>query len=417
MSKNKHHNLSTVISFEFIRTIKKPSFWIATLSLPLIFIVVFALSYYSTKSSTESLKAKSEEKMNVLYSDESGIISPEIASSLNAKKTDNTQQAIEKAKKHKIDAYIEFPKNLAKDKIEIYAKDTGIMENSKYSSLATNIAKMSATAKFGNADNLKIAKGDVNTELTAYEKDGSVSPGIWKILPPGIFLVIFYFLIVMLGSSLLNSTVEEKENRVTEMILTSIKPKDLIVGKIIAMLLAGVLQAGVILLPLIIGYIVIGNGSVATSVGIPKDFAIMDMVNKLVLDPVLMTVGALLLIGSIIMYTGLLVSIGAIMPTAKEANQWFSVIIISMFLPFYLLGILASEPENIVTKILTFFPLTAPISAMVRNAIGNLTVVDSAIVLAILFIFGSLMVKLSVQLFRQGAMEYDNPLSIKRFFK
>ena len=56
------------------------------------------------------------------------------------------------------------------------------------------------------------------------------------------FLVIFYVSIILLSNQMLNSTLEEKENRVTEMILTTLNPTTLIIGKIIALFMVGLVQ-------------------------------------------------------------------------------------------------------------------------------------------------------------------------------
>ena len=74
-------------------------------------------------------------------------------------------------------------------------------------------------------------------------------------VPPLIFLVIFYVLIMLLANQMLNSTLEEKENRVTEMILTTLNPTTLIVGKVIALFAIGLVQMMVFLSPIVVGHL------------------------------------------------------------------------------------------------------------------------------------------------------------------
>lgn len=417
MTKNKYHNLGTVIKFEFLRTIKKPSFWLTTLAFPLIFMMIFVVASYSSKTSEEAVKKLNQEKISVAFLDESKTILPEVAQKLNAKPVSDKEQAINDVKNHKLDAFILYPKNPTKDKTEIYAKDAGLFDNSKYDSFAKNLLQVSATARIGGEEKLALAKGDFSTKLTAYEENGEVSPGIMKAVPPAIFIVIFYFIIILLGNSLLSSTVEEKENRVTEMILTSIHPDNLIVGKIIAMLLAGAIQAVTIFAPMVILYFVLGNSTVASSVGIPADFALSDYVSKLVIDPQLMLFGAIILTGSVLLYSGILVAFGAVMPTAKEANSWLSVILLLMIIPLYFISALISDPHSFISQFITFFPFTAPISALIRNSAGSLNITESIIISIELLILGIIFVKLAVLLFRKGSTSYSDRLSLKRFFK
>ena len=60
-------------------------------------------------------------------------------------------------------------------------------------------------------------------------------------------------MIVLLGNQMLNSTLEEKENRVTEMILTTINPTNLLLGKVISLFAIGIVQIAVFALPMVVG--------------------------------------------------------------------------------------------------------------------------------------------------------------------
>lgn len=406
-----HHNLGTVIAFEFIRTIKKPSFWAATLAFPILLIAIFAIVFYSNKATADSSDKLAEEKFSIIYKDDSGIVSSEIAAGMQAKKTDDKEQAIENVKKHNVDAFFYYPKNVTENAIEIYGKDAGLFDNGKYSAVAEQLLQLSANASIGSNQLVSVAKGQVSSDLTAFKENGEVSAGWMAAVPPLLFLVLFYFTIAMLGSSLLNSTVEEKENRVTEMILTTLNPTDLIIGKLVATFMAGIVQAMVVVLPVVIAYLVLGSN--AASANLPDVAIIQD----LAIDPVSMIIGLLLFIGGMLVFTGTLVAIGAIMPTAKEAGQWFGIAMIMMFLPFYIFSIILSDPEQLVVQVFTYFPFTAPVTALLRNAFGSLSTAEAAIVIGMLIILGALIIRLAVRLFRYGAMEYDGKLSLKRLFQ
>ena len=118
-----------------------------------------------------------------------------------------------------------------------------------------------------------------------------------------------------------------------------------------------------------------------------------------------------------LLFTGTPVAFGAIMPTAKEAGQWFGIAMIMMFIPFYILQVILSNPSQIIVQIFTFFPYTSPVTAMLRNAFGTLDAVQASIVIATLMLLGVLIIRLAVKLFKYGAMEYSSKLSLKRIFK
>ena len=83
--------------------------------------------------------------------------------------------------------------------------------------------------------------GKIDSTSTIY-RDGEIHNPIQEMILPGVFLVLFYFLISFFGNQMLTSTTEEKENRVIEMILTTIEARTLIVGKIISLIILAFIQ-------------------------------------------------------------------------------------------------------------------------------------------------------------------------------
>lgn len=403
------HNLGTVIGFEFWRTVKKPSFWIATLTFPLMFAVIIGIVYYSSKTSSDSSDKLAQEQFTIVYKDDAGVIQPDVAKLFKAQPIDTKEAGIEEVKSGDVDAFFYYPDGLDKTTVKAYGTDAGLFDNGKYSAVAEQMLTVSASTAINDPQLVAIAQGSVSVDTTTFKSDGEVSAGWLAAAPALLFLVIFYFTIAMLGNNLLNSTVEEKENRVTEMILTTLNPTVLIVGKLVATFMAGILQALVMLSPAVAAYLILGS----EVVNLPS----ADVLADLVFDPVAMTIGFLLLVGGLLLFTGTLVAIGAIMPTAKEAGQYFGIAIIAIFIPFYIFMLILSDPEALVVQIFTFFPYTAPVTAMLRNAFGSLSVTDAAIVIAMLFALGTIIIMLAVRLFRYGAMQYDSRLSFKTLKK
>lgn len=406
-----HHNLGTVISFEFLRTVKKKSFWVATLAFPVMIAVVFGIVYYSGKTSDANNSKLAKEKFSIEYIDESGVILPPIASAFKAEKVTNRDEAIKRVQQGKLDAFFYYPKNTPKQHLEIYGKDVGLFNNGKYSAVAQQMLTVSATTRIGSSQLVDIARGNVPVNTTTYTSDGHEAAGWNGAIPPLVFLVFFYFTVVMLGSNLLNSTVEEKENRVTEMILTTLNPTTLIVGKIVATFMAGLVQAVVIAVPIVAAYILLGSD--AAKANLPD----LSMLNSLIFNPTTLMLGALIFVGGMMLFTGTLVAVGAIMPTAKEAGQYFGISIAMMFVPFYILPVILSDSSSIVVQAFTFFPYTAPITSLLRNAFGSLSPVAAGIVIVELWLLGIFIIGLAVRLFRYGAMEYSGRLSIKTIWK
>lgn len=397
------HNLGTVLRFELTRTLKKPTFWISILAFPLLIGLIMGLAYFSGKSSDDAEKAQASAKFSFIVMDETKIIPDEVITSLGASRIDNIQQGIDKVVSGSVDAFIFYPSDLSNQKIQIYNKNSGLVENGKYAAVAEQLMKASVTATM-SPQYIAILTGKVNVEQKSYENGREVNL-LGQAAIPALFLVIFYLVIVLLGNQMLTSTTEEKENRVTEMILTSIKSRPLIIGKIIALIILGLVQIFALLIPFIIAYVFARE-----ALNIPD---ISQYIAMIEIDPVRIAIGIGLLISSFMLFTGILVGIGAAMPTAKEANSFFGFTILAMFVPLYAIMAIVSQPQLLIVQIFSYFPLTAPITLMVRNAVGNLTVAEGIIGVIVLSVMGVIAMTIAIRIFRYGTLEYSKRISLK----
>jgi len=257
--------------------------------------------------------------------------------------------------------------------------------------VAKQILIAAAQQKISSPQLTALARGNVTIKSQTY-RDGKVSGGLNAVIPPLLFLLIFYVSIILLGNQMLSSTLEEKENRVTEMILTTLNPTTLIIGKVISLFMVGLMQMLIFALPVIIGYLFFRS-----NLSLPD----LDL-SHLSLEPGPMIVGALLLLGGFILFTGTLVAVGAVMPTVKEAGPIFASLMVLIFVPFYVVSLIVSDPHALIVQIFTYFPYSAPVTAMLRNGFGSLTPLESATVIAELFILGFIALRLAVHLFRYG---------------
>lgn len=130
-----------------------------------------------------------------------------------------------------------------------------------------------------------------------------------------------------------------------------------------------------------------------------------------------MIIGALLLIGGFALFTTTLVAIGAVMPTAKEAGNFMGVMMALIFVPFYAISMIFSNPESLIVQVFTYFPFSSPVTAMLRNGLGSLSIGEAATVIAILFIGSALMFRLAVRLFQYGSISYTSKVSIRTALK
>jgi ABC-2 type transport system permease protein len=398
------HNLGTVVKFEIGRTLKKKTFWLAALSIPVITMFVGVIIFFSNKTTSEVGQDLASERYSFGVTDTTGTLNPQLLKSLDAKTIDTKEAGQTAVKNGQLDAYFYYPTELSKQPVEIYGKEVGLFKNGRYEGLAQQLLNQSAASTV-NPNVRAILQNSVSYNAITY-KDGQEDRGFIKVLAPGFFLILFYFLIVSFGGQILTSIIEEKENRVIEMILTTIQPTTLLIGKLISLIALAFIQATVILAPIAIGYFIFRD-----NLSLPN----LDL-STLPLDPLTLTLGAVIFTVSFLMYTGILMTLGAAMPTAKEANGFFGAIITFAFAPLYAVTLFVSSPESVLVQVLSYFPLTSPIPLLLRNAVGNLTLNEALISIGLLLITTFFAIRIGVRIFKFGALEYSRRLSVKEIF-
>lgn len=396
------HNLRTVVSFEFLRVVTKRRFWVASLAVPVAVALLFTVVLLSNQTTDKTSQAQKNAQFSFTYTDASGLVTDAVASQFGGTKASDGTQAIAEVKAGTVTAYFAFPADPATEPVHVYGVDTGVFDNGKYSAVARQILITGAQEKIGSPTLTKVAQGNVSVTEEMY-KNGQLSSGLNGVIPPMLFLLIFYVSIILLGNQMLNSTLEEKENRVTEMILTTMNPTTLIVGKVISLFLVGLVQMATFAVPVVVGYVFFRQ-----NLNLPN----LDL-SHLTFDPQAMIVGFLLLIGGFLLFTGTLVAIGAVVPTVKEAGAFFGPMMIMIFIPFYVVSLIVSDPGAVIVQVLTYFPYTAPVTAMLRNGLGSLSLLESCIVLVEVFGIGFLALRVAVRLFRYGSISYSSKLSVR----
>jgi len=396
------HNLSTVIAFEFRRTVTKRRFWAITLILPILVFGLGGLIIASNVSTAKTADQQKNARFEFLYSDASGLIDPGVAKEYGGTKIASDAEGVEEVQIGGTPAYFAYPADPATQTVKVYGEDAGVFQNSKYSAVAQSLLAASVEKKVDDPTDVAVLRGDVNTSTTTF-KDGKPAPGFEAILPALIFLAAFFVVIVFLGNQMLNSTLEEKENRVTEMILTTINPTNLLIGKVISLFAVGIIQLAVFALPMLVGFLFFRD-----QLQLPN----FDL-SGLVFDPQKMIVGALILIGGFALFTGTLVAVGAIMPTAKDAAPVFSVVIFAVVIPLYASGFAISSPQAPIVQLLAYFPYTAPITALILNAFGSLPLWQAIVIIVELFALSVVVLRIAVRLFRYGSIEYTSKVRVR----
>jgi len=320
------------------------------------------------------------------------------------------QAGINDVRNGKLTAFIYYPKRASKTGIQVYAQYQGITFTPPYNALASQLLSQSALTTVSSATHdseaFQVLQKSPNVTATTY-KNGTETDGLATIVAPMIFFAIFLFFAVMISYFALAATTEEKENRAAEILLTTIKSRSLIIGKILSILVLGVIQIVTIIVPLVIAYALFHN-----HISLPGGVSL----SHIPLDAKAITIGALILLLGILMFTGILVGFGSLFPSAQDAGRYLGVVVLWTFIPLYAIGYVISSPHDLIVTIFTYFPLTAPSTVLLRNAVGTLSTGEALGVMAILMVTAILSILFAVRAFNYGAMAYSRRITIKELF-
>lgn len=397
------HNLSTVITFEVIRVLKKKSFWAMVFGFPIMIGAIFGIVFLSNNATRDAADKLKEQTFSIAITDDSHLLSPQITSAFHAKMT-TKEAGIAAVKNGTVDAYFYYPADVSAHHIEIYGKNVGLFENGRYSSVA--LALLSQSVQNTVSPQIRTVLQNAAASDTTIYRDGRAYDPFKEMILPGIFLVLFYVLMSFFAGQALTSTTEEKENRVIEMILTTIEARTLIIGKIISLIVLMLIQGVLVVAPVLIGYLLFRDQLNLPNIdlsGLPVDWARIG-------------IAAVIFILSFAFFTGVLVLIGATMPTAREANQFMGFVMIALYGPLYAVSLFISMPDAPIVRFLSLFPLTSPIPLLMRNAAGNLQPWEIAAGALILLVSSIFVLILAVRVFRFGALEYSRKVSLKEMF-
>ena len=251
-----------------------------------------------------------------------------------------------------------------------------------------------------------IAKRILNgNSITTRSMDGSRSineNNILSILLPFSAGLMFILVISFSGNYLIQSLVEEKENRTMEILITSVSPDQLMAGKTIANLLAGLTQLvawfGFALVALTIVRAVFQIGGNATI-----DFG---------------QIGLLLLIlfPAFVMVAAMMAAVGATVTEAREAQQISGFFILPIVAPYWFIGAIMSNPNSPLSVFLSLFPLTSPVTLPIRILFTVVPIWQVILSIGILVISAIGSLWLASRFFRLGMLIYGKRLSLHQIF-
>jgi len=278
---------------------------------------------------------------------------------------------------------------------EIYLKEPNNPATEQFDSFLSNNLLASQPKDIAN----RVLEGNQLVVQSADNTQQATEDRIANVVLP--FVAGILFIIAMSTSSgyLMQAVVEEKENRTMEIMVTSVSPGQLMTGKIIADIAAGMTQLLVwtifIVLLLVIGksYIPILSGISFSSRNILLLLAVMAP--------------------AFVMISGLMAAVGATVTEGSEGQQVMGLFTLPIWLPYILVSVFIQNPNSPLAIALSFFPLTAPMTISLRLGFANIPSWQVVTSIIILVVSACAALWLAGRAFRLGMLRYGQRLRWK----
>ncbi|MGD0284694.1 MAG: ABC transporter permease, partial [Candidatus Saccharimonadales bacterium] len=169
----------------------------------------------------------------------------------------------------------------------------------------------------------------------------------------------------------------------------------------------GFVQVLIIVVPLLIAYALFHN-----HINLPGGVTL----SHIPLAAKAIAIGVIFLGIGLTLFTGILVGFGSLYPSAQDASRYLALAIIWVYMPIYAVGYIISSPHALIVSVFTYFPLTAPSTVLLRNAVGTISNGEILTSMAITLVTAVLALLFAVRAFSYGAMAYSRRVNIKELF-
>ncbi len=392
-----------VAKFEFLKIVKKKSFWLGTLFLPLLIGVIGLISGFSSVDAAKQMEKPSSFTKIYVYDPQSVINSALVVSPFES--TSNIEDAENAVKNDKAVAFIKLSDSFYTDlKYEVYyRKDSDFIGTASLPSIVNALIKQSAIVGISDKGVINVLNGTPSSESFTYDKNGTLTKeGYEKYLLPIASLVIFFMAVFISSAFLLQSVSAEKENRMIETILSIVDKKSLMFGKMIGMMGAMFVQ---LFTWLVFGFLI--YQVVMTKFNLPIPFDINN-INLSVLP-----LNIFLIIMGFLFFAAIMTGVGAIGTGAEDSRNLSSIFILLSIFPMYLMQLLITNPNGIVAIVLSYFPFTSFMVLLIRNSFGALPTLELVIGLITSVVYVIIAMFMALKLFELGCLMYNRRPSFK----
>ena len=409
-----------IIKREFLVRVKKKSFIIMTLLAPILMASLIIVPVLVTDSG--------QQKRLIGIYENTTSFAKEIEDSENIHFTvfDNIQ----------MDEFIKDPEGsnyyallkIENDSYSIYSnQQVGLNLRKSIEKQLEQISERNKLKQAGiNLDIIEQAKTNINIETKIITSEGNTTSSSTEASIGIGFItgILIYMFIFMYGTMVMRGVIEEKTNRIVEIIISSVKPFQLMIGKILGVALVGLTQFILwIVLTIIISSIAeiifFDTTEITNNLDSVDQSVILNEFTRLTGGINLMLIFVSFLfyfLFGYLMYSALFAAVGSAVDAEADTQQFMLPITIPLIFSFILIQPVMDNPDGILAFWLSIIPLTSPIIMMARLPFGveSWQLIISMILLILGFIFTTF---IAGKIYRTGILMYGKKISYKELWK
>ena len=430
------NKLRLIIAREYMSIVGRKSFIFMTLGLPLLFILVAAvpaiLAYFNDKGS---------DTQQIAVIDETGRYAAALHSddmynfvAVRGDTVTNAREFYDKAG-GSLDAIVIIPRNV---------DSTGVVNIFSEGTITPALASTVRSALTDTIENAHLADMgipnlqemidkahvDVDVRSIKWSEQGEQESSTDAAMGLGLLLsFITYMFVLMYGAMIMTSVIEEKTNRIVEVVVSSCRPFQLMLGKIIGVGLVGLTQMAIwIALLAIVGTIAgsaLGISSMPTDAISAEQMASaadMGAIESIMRQTLSINYGPIILhfvlyfIGGYLLYSSLFAGLGSAVDQASDSSQFTTPVILIMIIALYAGIACMDNPSGPMAVWCSIIPFTSPVVMMVRLPFGVPTW-QLLLSIGLLFATALAIVWIAARIYRRGILHYGQKTSFGTLFK
>ncbi len=397
------NKLFIILKKEFRETTKTKAFVISTMLAPIFFLLIFMLPTFLMKKNAEKVRS-------IYLKDESGLIAPvlqgEIPATLQLKTWNKTNEEAEEAiKKKEIETFVYVPADIMTSYTFNYEAQT-ITDQQTIMIIQNAISSIIRNKKIVERgikpEDAKVILKKVAANTIAVSEKGKKSQDAEANFYIAYMLVFLMYLSVLsYAPRMVQSTVEDKNNRVVEVVVSYVKPFDIMAGKILGNAGVGIFQ-----------YLIWGTlAATIITVGGPSLMpAFLQQIN-----PMIFVYFIIYFLLGYLIYSIAFSGIGAMFSDMREAGNMMTPFIMLAVLPMVLFAPIAQDPTSTMAVWASQFPFFSSLMLMRIGIIGIGTIPVSQIVISLAIQIITILVELWIvtKIYRIGILSYGKKPTFK----